>query len=39
MMRILESSDIPLFDNAKDGLGAEDIKALMRDYVRRTNRI
>lgn len=39
MMRIVESSDIPLFDNAKDGFGVDDIKALMRDYVRRTNRI
>lgn len=39
MMRIVESSDIPLFDNARDGLGVDDIKALMRDYVRRTNRI
>lgn len=39
MMRVVESSDIPLFDNAKDGLGIDDIKALMRDYVRRTNRI
>ena len=39
MMRIVESSDIPLFKNAKDGMGLDDIKALMRDYVRRTNRI
>lgn len=39
MMRIVESSTIPLFDNAQDDFGAEDIKALIRSYVRRTNTI
>lgn len=39
MMRIVESSTIPLFDNVQDGLGTEDIKAIIRDYARRTNRI
>ena len=39
MMRIVESSTIPLFDNAQDDFGAEDIKALIRAYVRRTNTI
>ena len=39
LLRIVESSEIPLFDNAKEGTGLEDIKALMRDYVRRTNKI
>lgn len=39
MMRIVESSTIPLFDNAQDDFGAEDIKALIRAYVRRTNGI
>ena len=39
MMHIVENSDIPLFDNVRDEAGVEDIKALMRDYVRRTNRI
>lgn len=38
MMRVVESSEIPLFDNARDEAGVEDIKALMRDYVRRTNK-
>jgi SNF2 family DNA or RNA helicase len=37
MMRIVESSSIPLFDNVRDGLGADDIRALMRDYASRTN--
>ncbi len=37
MMRIVESSSIPLFDNVRDGLGADDIKALMRDYASRAN--
>lgn len=39
MMRVVESSTIPLFDNALDDYGAEDIKALIRAYVRRTNSI
>lgn len=37
MMRVVESSTIPLFDNVLDDFGAEDIKALIRAYVRRTN--
>jgi SNF2 family DNA or RNA helicase len=37
MLRVVESSDIPLFDNVRDGLGADDIKALIRDYASRTN--
>lgn len=39
MMRVVESSTIPLFDNVLDDFGAEDIKALIRAYVRRTNGI
>ena len=39
MMRVVESSTIPLFDNALDDYSAEDIKALIRAYVRRTNSI
>lgn len=39
MLRIVESSDIPLFDNVEEGIGSDDIKALIRDYVGRTNRI
>lgn len=39
MMRVVESSTIPLFDNVLDDFGAEDIKALIRAYVRRTNSI
>lgn len=36
MTEIMESMPIPLFDNVYDGLGDEDIKALIKDYVRRT---
>lgn len=39
MMRIVESSGIPLFDNVEEGVGSDDIKALIRDYVGRTNRL
>lgn len=39
MMRVVESSTIPLFDNVLDDFGVEDIKALIRAYVRRTNGI
>ena len=39
MMRVVESSTIPLFDNVLDDFGADDIKALIRAYVRRTNSI
>lgn len=38
MTEIMESMPIPLFDNVADGLGDEDIKALIRDYVRRTKK-
>ncbi|MDD7794356.1 DEAD/DEAH box helicase [Clostridium sp. 'White wine YQ'] len=36
LMKIIESSSIPLFDNVGDDIGNDDIKALIRDYVRRT---
>ena len=36
MIEIMEKMPIPLFDNISDDLGDEDIKALMRDYVRRS---
>ena len=39
MMRVVESSTIPLFDNVLDDFGVEDIKALIKSYVRRTNGI
>ena len=39
MNEIMESMPIPLFDNASDDLGDEDIKALIKDYVRRTKKI
>lgn len=35
MIEIMESQPIPLFDNASENLGDEDIKAIIRDYVRR----
>lgn len=38
MTEIMESMPIPLFNNISDDLGDEDIKALIRDYVRRTKR-
>ena len=38
-MRIVESASIPLFDNVQDGLGIDDIKALIKAYVTRTNKI
>ena len=38
MNQIMESEEIPLFDNACSGLGSDDIKALIRDYVRRTQK-
>lgn len=37
MNEIMES-DIPLFDNASDELGNEDIRELIKDYVRRTKK-
>lgn len=38
MTEIMESMPIPLFNNISDDLGDEDIKALIRDYVRRTKK-
>ncbi len=38
MNEIMESMPIPLFTNVSDELGDEDIKALIRDYVRRTKK-
>lgn len=38
MTNIMESMPIPLFDNISEDLGDEDIKALIRDYVRRTKK-
>lgn len=39
MMRVVESSDIPLFYNVDEELGSDDIKALIRDYIERTNKL
>lgn len=38
MIEIMESMPIPLFDNIDDGMGDEDIKALIKDYVKRTKK-
>ena len=38
MTEIMESMPIPLFNNISEDLGNEDIKALIRDYVRRTKK-
>lgn len=38
MKEIMESMPIPLFNNISKDLGDEDIKALIRDYVRRTKK-
>lgn len=38
MIEIMESQPIPLFENASENLGDEDIKAIIRDYVRRTKK-
>lgn len=38
MTEIMESMPIPLFNNISEDLGDEDIKALIKDYVRRTKR-
>lgn len=38
MTEIMESMPIPLFTNVSSDLGDEDIKALIRDYVRRTQK-
>lgn len=38
MTEIMESMPIPLFDNVSEELGDDDIKAVIRDYVRRTKK-
>ena len=38
MVEIMERMPIPLFDNLTAGLGDDDIKALIRDYVRKTKK-
>ncbi|MGI5091306.1 DEAD/DEAH box helicase [Treponema socranskii] len=38
MIEIMESMPIPLFNNVSENLGDEDIKALIKDYVRRTKK-
>ena len=38
MTEIMESMPIPLFSNVSENLGDDDIKALIRDYVRRTKK-
>ena len=38
MNDIMEGMPIPLFNNVSDDLGDEDIKALIKDYVRRTKK-
>jgi len=38
MTEIMENMPIPLFDNISFDLGDEDIKALIKDYVRRTKK-
>ncbi len=38
MTEIMESMPIPLFSNISEDLGDEDIKALIKDYVRRTKK-
>lgn len=38
MNEIMESMPIPLFNNVSEDLGDEDIKALIRDYVKRTKK-
>jgi SNF2 family DNA or RNA helicase len=38
LIEIMESLPIPLFNNASDDLGDEDVKALIKDYVRRTKK-
>jgi len=38
MTEIMESMPIPLFDNISSELGDEDIKALIKDYVKRTKK-
>ncbi len=38
MNEIMESMPIPLFDNVSEEFGNDDIKALIKDYVRRTKK-
>ena len=38
MTEIMETMPIPLFSNISEDLGDEDIKALIKDYVRRTKK-
>lgn len=38
MIEIMENMPIPLFMNVSEDLGDEDIKALIRDYVKRTSK-
>ena len=38
MNEIMESMPIPLFNNVSENLGNEDIKALIKDYVKRTKK-
>lgn len=38
MTEVMESMPIPLFNNISEDLGDEDIKALIKDYVRRTKK-
>ncbi len=38
MTEIMESMPIPLFNNISEDLGDEDIKAMIKDYVRRTKK-
>lgn len=38
MTEIMESMPIPLFNNISEDLGNEDIRALIKDYVRRTKK-
>lgn len=39
MTEIMESMPIPLFDNVSEDLGDADVKAMIKDYVRRTKKI
>ena len=38
MTEIIENSPIPLFNNVSEDLGDADIKALIKDYVKRTKK-
>lgn len=39
MIEIMESMPIPLFDNVNEDFGDEDIKVLIKNYVKRTSKI